>query len=66
MNNSGMALKNSKRYAQLKAAIEDHEAEKESRDLTLLSKSTQPTLIKHYEYSCIGTDSCLKQRTIPK
>lgn len=23
-------------------------------------------MLKHYEYACIGTDSCLKQRAIPK
>ena len=66
MNNSGVALKNSQKYADLKLSIEEYEAEVELRDLTQQTKSTQPTTMKHYEYACIGTDSCLKQRTIPK
>ena len=66
MNNSGVALKNSQKYAELKLSIEEHEAEIELKDLTQHTKSTQPTTLKHYEYACIGTESCLKQRTIPK
>jgi hypothetical protein len=60
MNNSGVALKDSLKYAELKLSIEEHDAEIELRDLTQQTKSTQPTTLKHYEYACIGTDSCLK------
>ena len=66
MNNSGVALKNSQKYADLKLSIEEYEAEVELRELTQQTKSTQPTTLKHYEHACIGTDSCLKQRNIPK
>jgi hypothetical protein len=66
MNNSGAALKNSQRYADLKFSVEEYENEIEQRDLTSSAKTTQPVNLKHFEHSCIGTESCYKQKTIPK
>ncbi len=66
MNNSGAAQKNSQRYADLKFSVEEYENVIEQRDLTSSAKTTQPVNLKHYEHSCIGTESCYKQKTIPK
>lgn len=36
------------------------------RDISYQIKTTQPSKIRHYEYACIGSDSCLKQKNIEK
>lgn len=45
--------------------VADQEAELESRDMTNHSKSAVPKL-DHAEFACVGSESCLRQRMIPK
>jgi hypothetical protein len=50
----------------MKYKVEEEEAELESRDYNPYIKSAMPLILKHYEYSCIGTETCFKQKAIPK
>jgi hypothetical protein len=50
----------------MKLQVEEQEAELELRDYNPYLKSSMPTTLKHHEYSCIGTETCFKQKAIPK
>jgi len=56
---SGATVKNSTRLTDLQFSVVDQEGEQESRDFTPYVKSVVPTF-KHWEFSCIGPEACLK------
>lgn len=62
---SGATQKNSSKFAELAFNLSDLESELELRDFTNQAKSAMPKL-EHGEFSCVGTDSCLRQKMIPK
>jgi len=43
----------------------DLETETENRDLSTQTKSTLPKF-NHWEHSCVGSESCHRQKMIPK
>ena len=45
--------------------VAENEEEEEQRDFSRVAKITQPVL-NHSSYSCIGSATCLKQKTIRK
>ena len=54
----------SQQYADVEFQIGEYEEEQELRDLNLMAKTSQPISIKHYNFSCIGTNSCNRQKFI--
>lgn len=62
---SGASLKNSSRYQDLQFNVADQETELEQRDLTNQCKSVVPAF-RHFDFACIGSETCHKQKIIPK
>ena len=56
---------NSKRFLELQFLVAEQEEEEEQRDQSRVSKVTQ-AVINHSSYSCIGSHTSLKQKTIRK
>lgn len=53
------------RYIDLTYVVAENEEEEEQRDYSVVAKQTKAA-INHSSYSCIGSQSCLKQKTIRK
>lgn len=64
MQASGTASTSTK-YTDLQFSIADQESEFEQRDLSAQVKQSAPNF-KHYDFSCVGSSSFLKQKQIPK
>lgn len=70
MTQSGAALTQVGKFQELKYQVDDNEAEWEQRDFSIFCKSAivieaqgKP---KHNEFACIGTQTCNKQKNVPK
>ena len=63
LDNAGQ--RSNKRFAELNYVITEYEEEEEQRDFTRVSKITAPVL-KHSDFSCIGSSTCMKQKNIRK
>lgn len=64
LDNAGM--RQNGRYLELSYQVNEFEEEEEQRNYTNLAKITEPTNITHHRYSCIGPQTCLKQRNLRK
>ena len=53
------------RYVDLTYVVAENEEEEEQRDFSRVAKATAPVL-NHSGYSCIGSQTCLKQKNIRK
>ena len=53
------------RYVELTYIVAEQEEEEEQRDFNRVSKATKAVL-NHASYSCIGSSTCLKQKSIRK
>jgi hypothetical protein len=62
---SGANTKNSQKLTSMLFTVADQDAELESRDMANQAKSAIPKL-DHAEFSCVGSETCLRQKMISK
>ena len=63
LDQAGMRM--TQRYQKLSLDVQELEEEEESRNYSIFCKITEPNL-PHYKFSCIGSQTCLKQKNIKR